>query len=81
MAHHNELCDEVADLAGNAFTSAHAHNNPKIFTGRTARGGSKLKAAGKVKVTPPTEEGGRRDTCLYRIFGIRGQTSFTTCVS
>ena len=33
MAHHNELPDEVADLAGKAFTPTRVRNNPLIFAG------------------------------------------------
>ena len=37
-ARHNELRDGVADLAGKAFTPAHVHDDPKIFTGRAVQG-------------------------------------------
>ena len=37
MAFHNELRDEVADLAGKAFTPSHVRNDPLIFAGCTVK--------------------------------------------
>ena len=33
MAHHNELCDRVAELTGKDFTPTHVRDDPLIFTG------------------------------------------------
>ena len=47
-AHHNEICDGVADLANKAFTPTHVHDGPLIFEGcaiktkRAQLDGSKL---------------------------------------
>ena len=57
MARHNELCDEVADLAGRDFTPAHMRDNPKIFTGCAVHVG-KAKSKAKVKGVPPPDGGG-----------------------
>ena len=38
-AHHSELRDGVADLAGKTFYPAHVRDNPKIFTGCAVLGG------------------------------------------
>ena len=45
---HNEIRDGVTELAGKAFTPAHVHEDPKIFTGRAVCGW-KSKANGKDK--------------------------------
>ena len=37
-AHHNDLCDGVANLVGKAFTPAHVHDEPKMFTDRAVHG-------------------------------------------
>ena len=36
-AHHNELCEGVADLAGKSFTPSHVRDNPLIFSGRSMK--------------------------------------------
>ena len=36
-AHHNELCDRVAYMAGKAFTPSYVRNNPHIYSGRAMK--------------------------------------------
>ena len=54
MAHHNELRDRVADLAGKAFTPTHVHNNPLIFSGCAVK---RIKVnPARSKTTPSTQQ-------------------------
>ena len=39
MARYNKLCDGVANLASNAFTSTYVRDDPRIYTCRAMRGG------------------------------------------
>ena len=36
-AHHNDLCDGVADLSRKYFTPTHVRNNPLIYAGRAVQ--------------------------------------------
>ena len=79
---HNELCDGVSSLAGNSFTPMHVRDNTNIFICRAVQEGkAKGKATGKGKDAPSLEEGEEKGYLLIRIFGLRGWTVFTTCVS
>ena len=77
-AHHNELRDRVADLAGKSFIPGHMCNDPKIFTGHAVRGGkskAKGKASEKFKVAPPPEEGEEKGYLLIRDIWPQGTDS------
>ena len=66
MARHNELRDEVSDLAVKAFTPTHMRDNTKIFTGRKVQGGGEGKATRKGNESPPPYEGGEKGDLLIR---------------
>ena len=53
-AHHNELHDGVADLAGKAFTSSHVRDDPLIYSGRDVSR-TKPTPAGSTKPNPTGE--------------------------
>ena len=38
MAHHNKLCDGVANFASRVFTPKHVRDIPQIYTGRAVCG-------------------------------------------
>ena len=84
-ARHNELRDDVADLAGEAFTPSHARNDPLIYSGCTVRRTKRTPAVSnkntpseKLAVPDVMEQ---RATFLSRTSGNRVPTVFTTCVS
>ena len=52
MAHHNNFCDKVSDLAIKSFTPTHVREDPKIYAGFTVHGGKD-----KIKGSPSSEEG------------------------
>ena len=64
-AHNNDLRDGVANLSGKAFTPAHVHDDPNIFTGCTVCGG-KTKAKGEGKGVTPPEGGEEKGDLLIR---------------
>ena len=83
-AHHNELRDGVADLAGKAFTPSHVRDDPLIYSGRAVKR-TKAAPAGAGKPTTTQKcsrqrSRNRRATFLSGTSGNRGQTVFTTCV-
>ena len=53
-AHHNEIRDGIADLAGKAFTPSHVRDDPSIYSGR-AMSRAKPMPAGS-NITNPTGE-------------------------
>ena len=59
------------------------HDNTNIFTGRAVRGGGRPKENHHERARRHCRRrrGSRRGTWWSGIFGLRGQISFTTCVS
>ena len=55
-ARHNELREEVADLAGKAFTPSHVRDNPLIYSGRAVNRTN----------TPPAGAGGNSDNAVVQ---------------
>ena len=53
-ARHNELCEEVADLAGKAFTTSHVRNDLLIYQGCAVKR-KKAKPAGPSDTTDPND--------------------------
>ena len=71
-ARHNELCDEAADLAGNAFTPTHVCENPKFLTGHAVCGG---KGKYNDKGVPPKDKGELKGNLLIRYLWTEGTDS------
>ena len=81
-ANHNEIHYGVADLVGKAFTSAHARDNPKIFTYRAMQGRGDLgkiisKGQGGIAEGGGIGEGGPAD--LGSLDSGDGQNSQYAC--
>ena len=83
-AHHNEIRDGVADLAGKAFTPTHVRDDPLIFSGRAVKRTNAEPA--RQAETATTQKCSRQRSRNRRVIFLsgtssnRGQTVFTTCV-
>ena len=78
-ARHNKLCDEVADLAGKAFTPSHVRDNSLIYSGRAVK---RTKAApdgangnSGQSVAQPTEVTEKKGDLLIRDLWQQGTDS------
>ena len=70
MAHHNKLCDEVANLASKAFTPTHIHDAPQIYTGPAMRGWKD-----NIKGSPKKDKGELKGGLLIRDLWMQGTDS------
>ena len=78
MAHHTELLDGVANIAGKSSAPAHVRDDPKIFTGHSVRRGEskdKRKEAEKVKEAPLPEEGEEKGDLMIQYLWTLGTDS------
>ena len=77
---HNEICDEVAYLAGKAFTPSHMRDNHLIFAGRSVKR-TKATPAGAIATTdryraPPPEVMDQKRDLLIPFLWQNGTDSF-----